>query len=168
MRIAVLDDDPILQELLKSTLEWQGHVCRTYSNGMALLRDLRSETFDLIILDWHLPDMQGPEVAQMARKIVGPRLPILFVTRRSAERDVIEGLAHGADDFMTKPLRMGELVARTWFLALSALIRYCATSLCMAALSIFKTWSTNWPCFFFATRGALCRGATSGRWCGMK
>lgn len=118
MRIAVLDDDPILQELLKSTLEWQGHVCRTYSTGMPLLRDLRSETFDLIILDWHLPDMQGPEVAQMARKIVGPRLPILFVTRRSAERDVIEGLAHGADDFMTKPLRMGELVART-----SALLR---------------------------------------------
>ncbi|MNV63247.1 Sensory transduction protein regX3 [compost metagenome] len=50
--------------------------------------------------------------------MVGPQLPILFVTRRNDERDVIAGLAHGADDFMTKPLRMGELVARA-----SALLR---------------------------------------------
>lgn len=118
MRIAVLDDDPILQELLNSTLEKHDHVCRTYSTGASLLKDLRIETFDLIILDWHLPDMEGPQVAQTARQIVGPQLPILFITRRNSERDVIEGLAHGADDFMTKPLRMGELVARA-----SALLR---------------------------------------------
>lgn len=118
MRIAVLDDDPILQELLKSTLEKHDHVCRTYGTGASLLKDLRIETFDLIILDWHLPDMEGPEIAQTARQIVGPQLPILFITRRNGERDVIEGLANGADDFMTKPLRMGELVARA-----SALLR---------------------------------------------
>lgn len=118
MRIAVLDDDPILQELLKSTLEKHDHVCRIYATGASLLKDLRVETFDLIILDWHLPDMEGPQVAQTARQIVGPQLPILFITRRNGERDVIEGLAHGADDFMTKPLRMGELVARA-----SALLR---------------------------------------------
>lgn len=118
MRIAVLDDDLILQELIKSTLERHNHVCRTYATGTALLKDLRIETFDLIILDWHLPDMEGPQIAQMARQIVGPQLPIMFITRRNGERDVIEGLAHGADDFMTKPLRMGELVARA-----SALLR---------------------------------------------
>lgn len=118
MRIAVLDDDPILQELLKSTLEKHDHVCRIYGTGASLLKDLRIETFDLIILDWHLPDMEGPEIAQTARQIVGPQLPILFITRRNGERDVIEGLANGADDFMTKPLRMGELVARA-----SALLR---------------------------------------------
>ena len=118
MRIAVLDDDPILQELLKSTLERHEHVCRTYATGAALFKDLRTETFDLLILDWHLPDMDGPQVAEMVRQIVGPQLPILFITRRNSERDVIEGLAHGGDDFMTKPLRMGELVARA-----SALLR---------------------------------------------
>lgn len=118
MRIAVLDDDPIVQDLLTSTLEHHGHTCCAYSTGGTLLRDLRSETFDMLIIDWHLPDIDGPQVAQTARQMMGPLLPILFVTRRDGERDVIEGLAHGADDFMSKPLRMGELVARA-----SALLR---------------------------------------------
>ena len=93
MRIAALDDDPILLELIKATTEQHGHVCHTYLTGTQLLRDIRHETFDLLIVDWHLP--------------------ILFVTRRREEQDVIEALSCGADDFMTKPLRMGELVART-------------------------------------------------------
>lgn len=118
MRIAVLDDDPILQGLLQATLEKHDHACRTYSTGTALLKDLRMETFDLIILDWHLPDMNGPQVAQTVRQIVGPQLPMLLITRRNDERDVIEGLSSGADDFMSKPLRMGELIARA-----SALVR---------------------------------------------
>lgn len=118
MRIAVLDDDPLLQELLKTTFEKHDHICRTYFTGTALLKDLRMETFDLIVLDWHLPDMDGPQVAQTVRQIAGSQIPILFITRRNDERDVIEGLAHGADDFLSKPLRMGELIARA-----SALLR---------------------------------------------
>ncbi len=118
MRIAVLEDDPILQELLKSTLEQHDHACSAYTTGAAFLKDLRSETFDLLILDWHLPDMEAPQVTHTVRQMVGPQLPILLITRRNGERDVVEGLANGADDFMTKPLRMGELVARA-----SALLR---------------------------------------------
>lgn len=118
MRIAILDDDPILPELLKSALERHDHVCHTYATGTGLLKDLRTETFDLIIVDWHLPDMEGTQVTQVARQMVGQQIPILFITRRNSENDVIECLARGADDFMTKPIRMGELVART-----SALLR---------------------------------------------
>ena len=118
MRIAVLDDDPILLDLLKATLERHDHVCHTYAHGAGLLKDMRHETFDLLMVDWHLPDMDGTQVVQTARQMAGPQMPILFITRRNDERDVIEALACGADDFMSKPLRMGELVAR-----MSALLR---------------------------------------------
>lgn len=175
MRIAVLDDDPILQELLKSTLEQHEHVCRTYATGAALFKDLRTETFDLLILDWHLPDMDGPQVAEMVRQIVGPQLPILFITRRNSERDVIEGLAHGGDDFMTKPLRMGELVARasallrccaapslrpwvcSWILGPTLSIQPSARSRCMGRSLNSKTANMNSPCCCFATAGVCCR-----------
>ena len=113
MRIAVLDDDPILLELIKGTLERHHHVCHTYASGTSLLKDVRHETFDLLIVDWHLPDMEGTEVVQTVRQMCGPQLPILFITRRHDERDVVQALDCGADDVMTKPLRMGELVART-------------------------------------------------------
>src|SRR5574343_987826 len=113
MRIAALDDDPILLDLIKATTEHHGHICHTYQTGAHLLRDIRHETFDLLIVDWHLPDMEGPEVVSAVRQTTGRHLPILFVTRRREEQDVIEALSCGADDFMTKPLRMGELVART-------------------------------------------------------
>lgn len=112
MRIAALDDDPILLELIKATTEQHGHVCHTYLTGTQLLQDIRQETFDLLIVDWHLPDMEGPEVVSAVRQTTGRHLPILFVTRRREEQDVIEALSCGADDFMTKPLRMGELMAR--------------------------------------------------------
>jgi len=112
MRIAVLDDDPLLLAQIKGTLECHQHVCHTYTDGTSLLQALRYDTFDLLIVDWHLPDMEGPDVVQSVRGTQGLQLPILFITRRSNERDVIEALARGADDFMSKPLRMGELVAR--------------------------------------------------------
>ena len=112
MRIALLDDDPILLELIKSTLERHHHVCHTYADGASLLKDIRHETFDLLIVDWHLPDMEGSEVMQTVRQMSGLHLPVLLITRRQDERDVVQALTRGADDFMTKPLRMGELVAR--------------------------------------------------------
>lgn len=112
MRIAVLDDDPLLLELIKGTIEHHDHVCHTYASGASLLKDARHETFDLLIVDWHLPDMEGIEVVRTIRELSGQQMPILFITRRQAERDVVEALTCGADDFMTKPLRMGELVAR--------------------------------------------------------
>jgi DNA-binding response OmpR family regulator len=112
MRVAALDDDPDQAELVKRTMVAIGHDCHVFDNGRALLRTLRRETFDLLILDWQLPDINGPEVARWARDNLEQRLPILFVTSRREERDIVEGLAAGADDFMVKPMRIGELVAR--------------------------------------------------------
>lgn len=112
MRIAILDDDVDQLELTKSTLEDIGHKCLTYTVGGTLLRALRQETFDLLVLDWHLPDISGPEVVRWARSNLDDPLPIVFLTNRGEESDVVEGLSCGADDFMVKPMRPGELVAR--------------------------------------------------------
>lgn len=118
MRIAALDDEALQLDLVKQATEAMGHVCHTYLTGAQLLRSLRRETYDLLIVDWHLPDTTGPEVVRWVRKNVEAKLPILFVTNRQEERDIVEGLGSGADDFMVKPVRIGELTARV-----SALLR---------------------------------------------
>ncbi|MBS0469035.1 MAG: response regulator transcription factor [Proteobacteria bacterium] len=112
MRIAALDDDPLQLEFFTHALTSLGHVCRTYATGAALLKDLRRETFDLLIVDWQLPDIEGPDVVAKARQLVGAELPIIFVTNRQAESDIVAGLASGADDFMVKPVRVAEFAAR--------------------------------------------------------
>ncbi|KAF1043627.1 response regulator transcription factor [Xylophilus sp.] len=112
MRIAALDDDADLLELVQQVMHGMGHVCHTYLDGASLLKALRRESFDLLILDWHLPDISGPEVIEWVRRNIGDRLPILFVTNRQQEQDIVAGLAVGADDFMGKPVRVGELSAR--------------------------------------------------------
>jgi DNA-binding response OmpR family regulator len=112
MRIAALDDDALQLDLIKQATQAMGHTCHTHLSGAELLKEMRRETFDLLIVDWHLPDTTGPEVVRWVRQNVGDRLPILFVTHRQEERDIVEGLGSGADDFMVKPVRIGELSAR--------------------------------------------------------
>jgi len=112
MRIAALDDDIDQLDLTKSTLKAMKHHCHTFTNGAALLNELRRESFDLLVLDWELPDMTGPDIVRWVRSNVVDRVPILFVTNRRDERDVVEGLEAGADDFMSKPIRVAELTAR--------------------------------------------------------
>lgn len=112
MRIAALDDDALQLELIQRATAAMGHMCHTYQNGTTLLKALRRETFDLLIVDWELPDILGPEIVRWVRENLGAELPILFVTHRREERDIVEGLGSGADDFMVKPVRVGELTAR--------------------------------------------------------
>jgi DNA-binding response OmpR family regulator len=112
MRIAVLDDDRLLLEMMERVIQEMGNTCQLYETGQACLQDLRRETFDMLIVDWELPDTSGPEVIRWARQHLDASLPILFITHRSEERDIVEGLQCGADDFMTKPVRVAELKAR--------------------------------------------------------
>ena len=79
MRIAALDDDALQLDLIKQATEAMGHVCHTHLTGAELMRTLRRETFDLLIVDWHLPDTTGPEVVRWVRQNVAARVPILFV-----------------------------------------------------------------------------------------
>ena len=112
MRVAALDDDAIQLELTERTLTAMGHDCHGFTDSKSLLRALRRESFDLLLLDWQLPDISGLEVLRWARQNLQEHVPVLFITNRNTEADLIEGLAAGADDFMTKPMRVGELRAR--------------------------------------------------------
>ena len=118
MRIAALDDDILQLDLLSQVVQSAGHSCHTFSKGAALQQILRRESFDMLIVYWQLPDIEGTEVVKWVRSNISKEVPILFVTHRSEEADIVEGLACGADDFMIKPVRAGELRAR-----ISALLR---------------------------------------------
>ena len=77
-----------------------------------MLNQLRRESFDMLIIDWQVPDLSGADVLRWAREKLPAVLPVLFMTSRSGEDDIVAGLAAGADDYMIKPIRRGELVAR--------------------------------------------------------
>jgi len=112
MRIAIVDDDPSAQQLLQATLEHLGHQTIVYADGHSFLQALGTHPLDMLVVDWLLPDVPGPEVVRATRAHCGMQLPILFATQRHLERDVVEALQAGADDFMSKPLRVPELMAR--------------------------------------------------------
>ena len=112
MRIAVLDDDPLQLELIGRVVREAGHHAQLYESGLAYLQALRRESFDMLLVDWEVPDMSGPEIVRWAREHLTATLPIVFITHRSEERDIVEGLACGADDFIIKPVRVAELTAR--------------------------------------------------------
>jgi DNA-binding response OmpR family regulator len=111
-RVAVLEDDPVQLELVQHTMRAIGYVCIGFTDGEDLLRTLRRETFDLLILDWQLPGITGPDVVLWVREHQTSWVPIIFVTSRSDERDVVRGFNCGADDYMLKPMRVAELIAR--------------------------------------------------------
>ena len=112
MRVAALHDDSTQHQISQQALAALGHDCHRFDSSVALLRALRRESFDLLLIDWSLPDFSGLEVLRWARVQLKERVPVLFITESRNEADVIEGLAAGADDFMVKPVRTDELGAR--------------------------------------------------------
>lgn len=112
IRIAALDDDPHQLALVKSTIEAMGYCVVTFESAEALLRQLRRDNFDVLLVDWELPDLSGIEVIQWVRSNLEQALPIIMLTHRNSEQDVVTGLSAGADDYMHKPLRVEELKAR--------------------------------------------------------
>ncbi len=112
MRIAYLEDDPDQARLIRLWLEDAGHQVTSFQAGRDLVRVLRSESFDLLILDWMVPDMTGIEVLDWTRSHYDWNMPVLFCTQKNSEDDIVRALEAGADDYMEKPLNQRELVAR--------------------------------------------------------
>jgi len=112
MRVAILEDEPAHAEVLRHALASAGHDCHVFADGKVLLRDLHHNSYDAFVLDWHVPHVSGPEIVRWLRRHVEHRVPVLFVTSRDDEQDVVEGLESGADDYMAKPIRRDELLAR--------------------------------------------------------
>ncbi len=112
MRIAILEDDAEQAALIRSHLAGAGHDCHVYASGRTLTQQAARESFDLFLLDWQVPDLSGEEVLQWIRRNVAAPVPVMFVTNRDAEDDIVRALSLGADDYMKKPIGRPELMAR--------------------------------------------------------
>ncbi len=112
MRIAVLDNDRSQADLICQVLTSAGHVCQSFDNGKDMLAQMRKDSVDMLILDWQVSDLNGADVVRRAKEKLTASTPIMFLTNSSAEDDIVAGISAGADDYMIKPLRRGELVAR--------------------------------------------------------
>ncbi len=109
-KILIVEDDPNLLETLKYNVQKEGYDTVTATDGVQALETARINKPDLIILDIMLPKMSGFEVCRILRKEMV--VPILMLTARDDEIDKVTGLDLGADDYMTKPFSMRELLAR--------------------------------------------------------
>lgn len=112
MRIAILEDDKPTADIMTLWLKSAGHSIHHFAAGQALLSALKRDTFDLCILDWVLPDINGDQVLRWIREHIGWEMPVFFITSRDSKEDIVAGLAEGADDYMTKPVSSKELLAR--------------------------------------------------------
>ena len=109
-KVLVVDDEPEIRRFLRASLKLYNHNIFEAENGAQTLDALLEVKPDLIILDLGLPDMDGVEVTREIRGISS--VPIIILSVRSGEMDKIEALDAGADDYLTKPFSMGELLAR--------------------------------------------------------
>lgn len=111
MRLLIVEDDPIQLELAQSWLEGNGHLVVGATSGSAALRALERDSFDVAIFDWMIPDVSGQELLRWVRQRQ-KRLPVMFATSRDDELEIATVLNLGADDYVVKPLRRLEFVAR--------------------------------------------------------
>ncbi|MEW6142561.1 MAG: response regulator transcription factor [Chloroflexota bacterium] len=109
-KIFLVDDETKLLRLVRANLEPAGYEVLTATDAAAALKLLEMEAPDLVILDIMLPDMDGYEVCQRVREISD--VPIIFLTAKAQDTDKVKGLRLGADDYITKPFNIEELLAR--------------------------------------------------------
>jgi len=105
--ILIVEDEISINELVKRNLQLVGHQCTSVFDGKTAISEIEDHTYDLIILDIMLPEFDGFEVFQKVRET-----PTIFLTARNSLSDRIKGFTMGADDYLTKPFEMLELLAR--------------------------------------------------------
>lgn len=111
VRVLVVDDEPVLAEMVSMALRYEGWDISTAGDGAAALASARQSRPDAVVLDVMLPDMSGLEVLHKLREIT-PELPVLLLTAKDAVEDRIAGLSAGGDDYVTKPFSLEEVVLR--------------------------------------------------------
>lgn len=112
MKIAIVDDDPSIAELVSIWLSDAGYSCSNYSSGHDFMKAVNTEQFDLLLLDWIMPEFDGEQVLEWIRSQSELDMPVIFVTARDTEDDISKILTQGADDYIVKPVKQKELVAR--------------------------------------------------------
>src|SRR5207248_11000764 len=108
--VLLIDDEPQIRRVLRTSLTAQGANVLDVQNGEDALEILRRQTVDVILLDLNMPGMGGLETCRAIRK--GWEVPIIVVSVRESDRDKVEALDAGADDFVSKPFSFDELMAR--------------------------------------------------------
>lgn len=111
MRILLVEDEASLRETLKLNLEMEDYEVVTTDNGKDALKFVKEQHFDLLILDVMLPEVDGFQIAEQVR-LTNREVPILMLTAKDAAQDRITGLRKGADDYLTKPYVLEELLLR--------------------------------------------------------
>jgi two-component system KDP operon response regulator KdpE len=109
-RVLVVDDDAQIVRAVRTSLQARGYDVRSAGNGETALDELATEGFDVVILDLSLPGIDGHDVIRRLRAFSD--IPVLILSVRDAQDDKIEALDAGADDYVTKPFSIGELLAR--------------------------------------------------------
>ncbi|MDH5694298.1 MAG: response regulator transcription factor, partial [Gammaproteobacteria bacterium] len=113
MRIGILEDDIHLGQLMQLWVAAAGHDCERYTTGEAIIEALeKKEQFDLLVLDWMLPGISGDKVLDWVRSNVGWEVPVIFITQKDSQEDIVSALERGADDYMIKPVTQMEMLAR--------------------------------------------------------
>ena len=112
MRVAILEDDSDQAELMKLWLTHADHTVDCHADAASFLRAVRRDSFDLYVLDWVLPDLSGIEVLKRLRKEMGDYTSAIIVTAKDEEQSIVRGLEAGADDYLVKPVRRAEMMAR--------------------------------------------------------
>ena len=112
MRIAILEDDLTQSEMLRWVLESVNHKCHCFATFKSFQTALYRDSFDLVLLDWVLPDSSGPKVMHWIRETLHIKVPVLFITSKTDEENIVEALNAGADDYLVKPFDLSELSAR--------------------------------------------------------
>jgi len=110
IHILIVEDDRSISNILKLQLEREGYLVSCAYNGLEGVKIVKEKKIDLVVLDWMLPQIGGIEVC----KIIKSRkdLPVIFLTSRNRDENIIEGLESGGDDYITKPFKFAEVLAR--------------------------------------------------------
>ena len=111
IHVLVVDDEPSLRKVLRTSLAASSFVIKEAGTGEEAVEILLQDAFDLVLLDINMPGIDGIEACREIRALA-PKIGILMVTVRDAEHDMVRALEAGADDYVTKPIRFRELVAR--------------------------------------------------------
>lgn len=112
MKIVSLEDDSAQSEMIRTTLEVDGHDVLCFREGGDVIRYLENAVADLLVLDWWVPDISGVDVLRWVRQRIGEELPVLFLTNCACKDETVAALNAGADDYVVKPVHQGELRAR--------------------------------------------------------
>lgn len=133
IRILIVDDEPSMREGLSDNLIFEGYKTELAANGIQALEKLNNQSFDLVVLDVMMPEMSGFDVCKQIRQD-GNRVPVILLTAKGEEIDKVLGLELGADDYITKPFSLRELIAR-----IKAILRRSENSTIENSTSKFET-----------------------------